>query len=127
MAAQTILVVDDDLGFVMWLGRMLADMGYRALPARNGSEAIGQIERTKIPVDLVMVNLALPGGRALVKTLARLDPPARVVSIQEPTVPLVAETQAVVTLRKPGASEPLSREMWLEKLTLVLAEAQGAQ
>ena len=30
----TVLIIDNDLGFIFWLGQILNDVGYAALPAK---------------------------------------------------------------------------------------------
>jgi hypothetical protein len=38
-AAQTVLIVDDDLGFVCWLGELFTEPGCRPLPGLSCGEA----------------------------------------------------------------------------------------
>ena len=67
---KLILIVDDDLGFILWLGHMLAAHGYPTVPATNGVEALRLVAELGIQtVDLVIANLMLPGTSELVATL----------------------------------------------------------
>jgi DNA-binding NtrC family response regulator len=68
--AQTILIVDQDLGFVMWLGNILALQGYLTLPSTTASQALKVIAELGIAtLDLLIVNPALPGTSDLVDIL----------------------------------------------------------
>lgn len=55
---QTILVVDDDEGNLELLERLLSRAGYRVVRARDGLEALEQIERQ--PPDLVILDIMMP-------------------------------------------------------------------
>ena len=74
-AAKTILVVDDDRGFLDSLAAGLADVqGHAVLTASDGDEAIALLSSR--PVDLVVTDLRMPGvsGFDLVDHLARNHP-----------------------------------------------------
>jgi ActR/RegA family two-component response regulator len=57
----TALVLDDDLGFCMWLGRALNDAGIRTLPACTSEEAMAIAADFRYRIDVVIVNLRLQG------------------------------------------------------------------
>lgn len=68
--APTILIVDQDLGFVMWLGNTLGSKGYLTLPSTSAPEALRVIADLAIgTVDLLIVNPALPATSELVDSL----------------------------------------------------------
>ncbi len=63
-----ILVLDDDLGFAVWLARLLSDAGYTAAPASRIEEAeviIGWL----LDIRLVIANFNLPGCQGVLDTL----------------------------------------------------------
>jgi len=60
--AQTVLIVDDDLGFLFWLGEVLTRAGYRAIPAHSVEEATNLTRRLRVTADVVIVNPAVSGA-----------------------------------------------------------------
>jgi CheY-like chemotaxis protein len=56
---KNILIVDDDLGFIFWLGGVLVDAGYQPWPACSPSDAIS-LAGHKLQPDLLIVNASLP-------------------------------------------------------------------
>jgi ActR/RegA family two-component response regulator len=60
---KTVLILDDDLGFAMWLGRALNRPGLQALPATTSEEAMAIAQRVEpTNVHLVIANLAIAGS-----------------------------------------------------------------
>lgn len=57
--AKTILIVEDDLGLQKYLKELLLDHGYSIQSVGDGILALNQIN--KIPPDLVILDLGLPG------------------------------------------------------------------
>ena len=83
-AAPTILVVDDDLGFMVWLGETLSEAGYLSVPAVSGQQAERVLRDLHLNVKLVIVNFNLPGVIQLIETLRRRDASLKLIAIQEP-------------------------------------------
>ena len=71
---QTLLVVDDDLAFVFWLGFGLDARGLETIPAKNATAARALLGRIEYPLKVAIVNAALPGTARLVKDLRRHQP-----------------------------------------------------
>jgi DNA-binding response OmpR family regulator len=69
MAAQKVLVVDDETHILNVVKSYLEVNGYTALTAQTGAEALGVIQKT--PPDLILLDLMLPDitGEALCKTV----------------------------------------------------------
>jgi signal transduction histidine kinase/CheY-like chemotaxis protein len=63
-AAGTILVVDDEPIVRNSLRRALTRFGYRVLEAGDGASALAAVQSADPPVDLVILDLVLPGGGA---------------------------------------------------------------
>jgi DNA-binding response OmpR family regulator len=111
--AQIILIVDDDLGFVMWLGHTLAAAGYMTLPVTSVSESLRIIDELEVGViDLAIVDSGMPGISHLIDTLRSRQGYLRMI-----------------------ATEPSSRrafdlnvaeEEWIAKVRLVLEKARTA-
>jgi two-component system, cell cycle sensor histidine kinase and response regulator CckA len=63
----TVLVVDDEEAVRRLACRMLTWMGYQALEARHGREALATIEEHHGPIHLILTDIKMPGmnGREL--------------------------------------------------------------
>lgn len=63
----TVLIVDDEEAVRRLASRMLTWMGYQALEARHGREALATIEEHPGPIHLVLTDIKMPGmnGREL--------------------------------------------------------------
>jgi DNA-binding response OmpR family regulator len=59
MGKLTILVVDDDLAIIKLLRTNLEVAGYSVIVAKNGAEALNEVER-KLP-DLILLDITMPG------------------------------------------------------------------
>ena len=82
--AETILIIDNDLGFLMWLGLSLASRGYLTIPAtscQNAHRLVDELQPSTI--DLVMINRALPGASDLVSVLRSRRESLKVMSIED--------------------------------------------
>ena len=58
---ETILVVDDEPTIRMLVGEVLADLGYAAIEAGDGAEALVTL-RSDARIDLLVTDVGLPGG-----------------------------------------------------------------
>jgi len=82
--AETILIIDNDLGFLMWLGLSLASRGYLTIPAPSFEDALRLVDELQPPsIDLVMINPALPGASDLVSVLRSRRGSLKVMSIED--------------------------------------------
>jgi len=80
---EMILIVDEDLGFVVWLGLTLAASGYRTIPATSCQDARHLIGEAQIAtLDLVILNSALPGASDLIGALNSRGFSFQVISIE---------------------------------------------
>jgi CheY-like chemotaxis protein len=71
-----VLVVDDDPGVRVLLRLMLLGLGYTALPAAGGHEAVQLLRDRPGPVSLVLMDVQMPGGDgpATLAALRQIDP-----------------------------------------------------
>ena len=78
---ETILVVDDEEAIVELGRRSLEGLGYRVLTAGSGEEALELYRRRGGEIDLVLLDLGMPGlgGPRCLKALKTLDPRVRVI------------------------------------------------
>jgi DNA-binding NtrC family response regulator len=70
-AAKTILILDEDLGFVFWLGRILDKAGYRVLPARSGSDARALLSELDVGLDVLVANPDSGGAAVFIEDQRR--------------------------------------------------------
>jgi len=82
-----ILIIDYDLGFVVWLGLTLTASGYPAIPATSCQAALELIGEARIAtIDLVILNSELPGASDLIGALNSRGFSFKVISIEGPQV-----------------------------------------
>ncbi len=78
-AGATILVVDDETIVRNSLKRALTRFGYRVLEAGDGGSALATMQAADPPVDLIILDLVLPGGGAgIFELLKAVRPEVRV-------------------------------------------------
>jgi ActR/RegA family two-component response regulator len=82
--AETILIIDNDLGFLLWLGLSLASRDYLTIPATSCQNALRLVDELQPPtIDLVMINSALPGASGLISVLGSRRGSLKVMSIED--------------------------------------------
>jgi ActR/RegA family two-component response regulator len=118
------LIVDNDLGFLMWLGDIFAHLGCQAFPALHCRQALAIARKLEEPISTLVVNPELAGASRMVKTMLASNPGARVILIRN------AKTLATnrigfpahTTLERPSAWEPISRSIWIGKIRRILPQ-----
>ncbi len=79
--SETILLVDDET-ILLDLGKdMLSEFGYTVLTAESGEEALGLYEGEGMKIDLVVLDLSMPGmgGHRCFQELRRINPGVKVI------------------------------------------------
>lgn len=118
--SPTALIVDDDVGFILWLGEMFTETGYQAIPALHCRQAMTLVKKLSLRVDVLVVNPELRGAARAMKLLETEYPSLRVVLIRDPSAPAPARNSNHATLERPSAWEPISRPQWVTKIRKVL-------
>ncbi|MFH1058411.1 MAG: ATP-binding protein, partial [Pseudomonadota bacterium] len=79
--AETVLLVDDEEGLRQAAAKVLGDMGYRVLTAASGEEALAVRAAADLAIDLVVMDLGMPGmgGRECMRAMLAADPAARII------------------------------------------------
>jgi two-component system cell cycle sensor histidine kinase/response regulator CckA len=78
-SGATILIVDDEAIVRNSLKRALTRFGYRVLEAGDGGSALATMQAADPPVDLIILDLVLPGGGAgIFELLKAVRPDVRV-------------------------------------------------
>jgi two-component system cell cycle sensor histidine kinase/response regulator CckA len=113
----TLLVVDDEEMVRRLAVRMLVTLGYRALEAHDGHEAVRVLQRDAQRIDGVLTDVAMPGigGRQLGETITRCWPQIRVLYMSGfPAKRVVSEGAIEPTdpfIQKPFTEEQLGRKV----------------
>jgi PAS domain S-box-containing protein len=76
----TILIVDDEDSIRKTAARMLADLGYEVVTARNGREALQLYNACCDEIDLIILDMVMPimNGRETLEELRKINSEARV-------------------------------------------------
>lgn len=96
---KTALILDDDLGFVFWLGHMLDESQFSAVPARSVSDAALLMLQLDLTVDLLIINPALSGGLEFIAASHRQHKEIRVIAI-------LTDPQQVLSIPGVDAAHP---------------------
>jgi PAS domain S-box-containing protein len=59
---ETVLIVDDEPSVRMLIAEVLAELGYTAIEASNGSSALRILQQSDARIDLLVTDVGLPGG-----------------------------------------------------------------
>jgi two-component system, cell cycle sensor histidine kinase and response regulator CckA len=121
-----VLVVDDEESIRAVMGRMLQAEGYDVLRARDGREALRQLEELGGLVDLIITDLVMPGmgGRVLAQELQRRYPELPVVfmSGHPKEVEFPRDTPGP---ERPFLMKPISHQALLDTVARVLESARS--
>jgi hypothetical protein len=118
----TVLIVDQDLGFVFWLGEIFAELGCQAVPALDCTKAVSISSALNLTIDLVVVNLRLRGVSKMMKKLSRADRSVKVVVIRDGNVRAISRLPADAILERPVGQAAISRERWLNRVRKILRD-----
>ncbi|PTN34499.1 response regulator [Desulfonatronum sp. SC1] len=116
---ETILVVDDEADILELTAEALQSLGYAVLTASSGEEALALYAENKAGVDLIVLDLGMPGmgGRQCLRELVRLDSRVRV---------LIASGYAAASLsdevRSDGAADFIAKPYQLADLVIRVRE-----
>jgi DNA-binding response OmpR family regulator len=119
---KNILVVDDDLGFMAMLCLKLTDAGFVTVPASVSEQALPLLKEMEISrVDLLIVNLAVPGTKDLIQLLRAENERLKIIAIDDPRAAPLTTAAIEGVIRKPSGVEQPSEREWLQVLERVLA------
>jgi len=117
---KTVLIVDENLGFVFWLGQLLQSAGFAAFPARRVYDAGIVILDHALTVDILIVNPFLPGAADLIARLRQNQKHLKVITIAEPG--LAGGPGVDTSCPKPRHIDEEARLEWLSVVRHVLSE-----
>lgn len=129
-AMKTVLIVDEDLGFVFWLGRVLTDAGYQAVPAKGFSEAEALLNELNLEVDLLVVNSSLSSEAGFVDALRRSRANLKILAVLgENTESDSPMRNADIMARKPLRADRAAAALWVrmvEQALGILVQRSGS-
>jgi DNA-binding NtrC family response regulator len=99
---KTILILDNDVGFVFWLGKILTEAGYQVVPALRIREALRLIRSLGLTIDLLIMSPAAAGAAEFIQTLRRQKEGLRIiVPVEDPLETQLAYIEVHGVGRKP--------------------------
>jgi DNA-binding NtrC family response regulator len=120
----TILIVDEDVGFVWWLGELFSEFGYRSIPALSSRQALALARKNTTEVHLLVIDPGLRGASRLIQVLRSIHP-LKIVLIQESSVREIPGLGVVATLERPSGWAPLSRSEWRQRVQRLLKQVES--
>jgi PAS domain S-box-containing protein len=110
---ETILIVDDEADILDIAENMREQFGYTVLTARNGEEAVETYSRQGKQIDLVILDLGMPGmgGEKCLRELLRINPSVTVLIASG-----YAATQTVHSILEAGATGFMAKPYRLEDM-----------
>ena len=119
--AETILIVEDELSNRQLAEQILTRFGYKALTAPDGESALELYSQKKEQIDLVMLDLILPGmgGIRCLEGLRESNPEVKVV-VASGVSPNGEEKKILETSATGFISKPYNMRQMLEQVYQVL-------
>jgi DNA-binding response OmpR family regulator len=118
-----VLILDDDLAFLLWLGEPLSAAGFEPIPALSVGEAERMLHALRRPIDLVILNPTLVGVREFSQKLRQVqagDGPILAALLPE-TGELDTSVPGVsALLRKPLLTDEGAKKKWVNTIREIL-------
>ena len=121
---ETILLVDDEVDILDIGQNTLEQFGYTALMARSGEEAVETYARRGRDIDLVILDLGMPGmgGERCLQELLKMNPSVKVLIASG-----YAATQTVQAILRAGATGFMAKPYRLEDMLKKVREVLDGQ
>ncbi|MDX9786918.1 MAG: response regulator [Desulfobacterales bacterium] len=123
----TVLVVDDNEIFRLYITNALSHHGYTVLEAEGSDEALQVLENAETPVDLIVVDVVMPGvgGSELVQTVKAMYPKVKVLFMSGYTDEILvhSDVQAVMESNVAFLQKPFLTGELLKKVRNELDKA----
>ena len=82
----TVLIADEDIAFVWWLGEILIEAGCTVIPALTSHDAVSLAQDLHVKVDLMFVNPSMEGATEMITAMTDIRKLVRVVESTQPVV-----------------------------------------
>jgi hypothetical protein len=121
------LIIDRDLGFLMWLGEVFTALGFQTIPALHCRQAQAMAQQLDLPIQILVIDPELRGAKRLVQRVAAANAGVRIVLIGNSAVQGNGSKgiQAWSRLQRPSPGESISRSDWLVKIRDILLTGSG--
>jgi len=123
-APPTVWIIDDDLGFVWWLGEIFIQARCQPFPALTCEQALSLMTKLKVGADLIVINPHLRGVSAMLDTFNRSNRNLKIVALRNPSEPQAADAISEITLERPSRTDRMSPPEWLKKIRKLLKQAE---
>jgi hypothetical protein len=110
--APVVLIVDEDLGFVWWLGQIFSQAGCQVVPALNSEQTVSITRDLNLKVDVIVVNPELVGISELIQGLSSARRP-KIVAIRNQDTGVRGTVHSHATVERPSGWGPVSQQEWL--------------
>jgi DNA-binding NtrC family response regulator len=116
---KNVLIVDKDLGFLFWLGELLAGAKYQPWPACTAADAISLMgSKRTVPLDLLIVDASLRGASRLIDHFRRNRTKLKVIAVDGHSK-LLRGVDA--WSEKPDPANARERQKWLRAVDRMLS------
>lgn len=111
--ARTVLLVEDEPTVRRTMSRILRQLDFRVVEARDGNHALAQMETLAQPLDLLVADIVMPGiaGTTVARKLRERCPGLRVVLVsgypETEVLPAGTEHDRIVFIQKPFGKDTL--------------------
>jgi DNA-binding response OmpR family regulator len=123
---KKVLILDNDLGFLLWLADALVQAGFEPIPAHNVAEAEQMLPALSTPIDLLIFNAALPRARGFTETLRCKHKQLLLLALVTETGALNTAVPGVGTLlRKPHVVDDWARWEWVNVIRKILRSSEN--
>ena len=123
---KTVLILDDDLGFVFWLGHVLDAAAYSTLPAKSVPDAVLLVTQLGLTVDVLVINLALAEGLNFVTAMHSSQRDMKVIGVLNDPVEVTNILGVNAVHLKPSVRNEAAKVEWLQYVQSVLANQRRA-
>ncbi len=120
----TILIVDEDVGFVWWLGELFSEFGYWCIPALSCAQALSLVRKSTRPVHVLVIDPSLRSATRLIQVLRSIQAP-KIVLIEEAGMRETPGFGVAATLERPSGWAPLSRTDWRQRVQRLLRQVES--
>jgi two-component system, cell cycle sensor histidine kinase and response regulator CckA len=122
--AETVLLVEDDESVRMFMERILMDLGYTVLAARDGEEAVDVFRKNTDRIDLAILDLVMPrkGGKEAYEEMHKVRTDLKVIFMSGYTANAVHESFVLIA-GIPFLSKPFGPGVLARKVREVLDKA----
>lgn len=116
---SAILLIDRDLGFLFWLGRVLDQGGFEAFPAKSIPDAEALIAEFHLTVGLLILNCALSGAHEFISNMRRSSKDLKAIALLDPGQLNVVPPGVDAVCHKPTEIHAASKIIWLRTVRQV--------